>query len=377
MPMIPDFRLEVHFAKWEFVAQHNMTASDMESMRVADLLALADGGDRDAWEALRLGYTESRGAPSLREAIAATYDTLSESDILCFMGAEEGLFCAMHALLEAGDHAIVTVPNYQATETVPRSICDVTGLMLRPEAGWALDVDELRAALRPNTKLVAINFPNNPTGAIAERAVFEAIIALCAERGIFLLSDEVYRGLERDPGRALPQAADLDGRALSLNVMSKAYGMPGLRLGWIASRDHATLSRMERIKHYLSVCNAGPSEVLAQIALRNRGAILKRNRDLCRANLAKLDAFFADHGDLYEWEAPPGGCVGYPRYRGADGVEAHCRHLVEEAGVLLLPASIFASDLLAAPADRFRVGFGRADLDAGLDAWRRHLEGRR
>jgi len=371
---LPDFLLETHFSRWEFEARHHMTASDAETMTMSDLLALAGPEDREAWDRVSLGYTQTWGAPSLRETIASTYDTLSGADILTFAGAEEGLYCAMLALLGPGDHAIVTVPNYQSMETLPVTITgNVTGVALRPENRWQLDLKEVRAALRPETKLIAVNFPNNPTGAIADQDIFRGLVELCAERGTHLFSDEVYRGLETDAGKRLPQAADLFDGGLSLNVMSKAYGLPGLRIGWIASRDHALLARMEKMKHYLSICNARPSEVLAGIAIRARETIFARNRALCAQNIARLDAFFAEHPGLYEWTAPDGGCVAFPRYLGEDGVEEHCRRLVEEKGVLLLPSSLYVSDLLPVPMDRFRVGVGRRNIDAGLAAWREFL----
>jgi aspartate/methionine/tyrosine aminotransferase len=371
---LPDFRLETHFSRWEFKARHHMTASDAETMTMSDLLALAGPEDREVWERVSLGYTETWGAPALRETIATTYDTLSGADILTFAGAEEGLYCAMLASLSPGDHAIVTVPNYQSMETMPVTITgNVTGVALRPENRWQLDLDEVRAALRPETKLIAVNFPNNPTGTIADQDIFRGLAELCAERGIHLFSDEVYRGLEIDGAKRLPQAADLFDKGISLNVMSKAYGLPGLRIGWIACRDHALLSRMEKMKHYLSICNARPSEVLAGIAIKARETIFARNRALCAENMAKLDAFFADFSHLYDWVAPDGGCVAFPRYLGIDGVEEHCRRLVEEKGVLLLPSSLYVSDLLPVPADRFRVGVGRRNIDAGLEAWREFL----
>ncbi|MBD9647391.1 pyridoxal phosphate-dependent aminotransferase [Ensifer sp. ENS09] len=374
MTTLPDFRLETHFSRWEFSARHHMTASDSQTTSMRDLLALADAEDRAAWDNITLGYTETYGAPALRAAIAATYDGLMAADILCFAGAEEGLYCAMLALLGADDHAIVTVPNYQSMETLPVTIAGaVTGVPLRPENNWRLDIADVRAALKPNTKLICVNFPNNPTGAIADQETFAALATLCAERGIHLFSDEVYRGLERDASLRLPQAAELFERGISLNVMSKAYGLPGLRIGWIACRDHVLLERMEKMKHYLSICNSRPSEVLATIALKGRAVILDRNRALVAANLERLGAFFAEFPDLYEWRAPDGGCVGFARYLGADGVESHCRGLVEEAGVLLLPSSLFVSDLLPVATDRFRVGFGRKDIEIGLDAWRRHI----
>ena len=369
-PLTRDFALEIHFARWEFRAKYHMTASDAESLTLAELLAHASDEDRAAFEEAWLGYSETFGAPDLRAAIAATYDTAEAEDILCFAGAEEGIYAAMRVLLGPDDHAVVVTPNYQAAETVAVSTCAVTGVPLDPDDDWSLDIDRVAAALRPETKLVSVNFPNNPTGKILERERFDALIALCRSRGIWLFSDEVYRGLDRDEARRLPQAADLYERALSLGVLSKAYGLPGLRLGWIACKDRDLLGRLERYKHYLSICNSVPSERLGLIALKARAPILKRNRDLANANLANLDAFFAEFPALFDWATPDGGCIGFPRYRGADGVEAFCTRLVEEAGVFLAPASIYRSELCETPADRFRIGYGRANIEEGLDAMR-------
>ncbi len=367
--MLPEFRLESYFGVWEFKARHHLTASDAQTLPMSELLAMASDADRHRWNHLALGYIPSDGTFELRQAIAHTYDAVDPEDVLCFAGAEEGLYCAMHALLTPADHAIVLVPNYQSMESVPRSICSVSGIALHEREDWRLDVAELRAALRPNTRLVAVNFPNNPTGKVADLQTFEEIVAVCRERGIYLFSDEVYRGIERDERKRLPQAADTYERALSLNVVSKAYGLPGLRVGWIASRDRDVLARMVELKHYLSICNAGPSELLASIALKARDRILKRNRDLAAENLHKLDAFFERHGDRFEWYAPDGGCVAYPRYLGAEGVERFCERVVDEAGVLLLPASMYRSDLLPTPNDRFRIGYGRFGMDEALAAF--------
>ena len=268
------------------------------------------------------------------------------------------------------------MPNYQAAETLPLSICEVTGVPLRDDMDWRLDLDALAAAIRPNTKLVSINFPNNPTGAVMPRDDFDALIELCREHGLYLFSDEVYRLLEVDETKRLPQAADAYEKGISLNVMSKAYGLPGLRIGWLASQDTDILARLERYKHYLSICNSAPSERLAVIALAARDRILERNRALVRDNLAALDGFFADYPALFDWSHPDGGCVAYPKFLGRGGVEAFCQDLVEESGVLLLPASIYRSELMDTVLDRFRIGFGRRSIGDGIAEMRRFLERR-
>lgn len=362
-----DFALETYFSRWEFKARHHLTASDVQSLTVEALLDLAEL-KLDALGEVWLGYTQTWGAPELRRAIATTYERLSAEHILCFAGAEEGVYATMRVLLQPGDHAIVVVPNYQSAETVPLDICEVTGVALQARAGWRLDIDDIRGAIRPNTKLVSINFPNNPTGAIMPADDYANLVGLCREHGLYLFNDEVYRLLEIDDRNRIAQAADVYEKGISLNVMSKAYGLPGLRVGWVATRDTGLLERLERYKHYLSICNSAPSERLALIALGVREKILERNRALVRANVALLENFFAGHSDLFDWRRPDGGCVAFPRYTGPGDVESFCKRLVEQAGVLLLPASIYRSELMATPEDRFRIGFGRADLEAGLAA---------
>jgi aspartate/methionine/tyrosine aminotransferase len=251
---------------------------------------------------------------------------------------------------------------------------EVTGVPLDIDRDWDLDVELLRAALRPNTKLISINLPNNPTGKIIPRAVFDAIVEICRSRGIWLFSDEVYRLIERDPALRLPQVVDLYERGVSLNVMSKAYGLAGLRIGWLACKDRAMLVRFEHYKHFLSICNSAPSEVLARIALKARQKILDRNRRVIRDNLAVLDEFFADYKHLFDWREPDGGCVAFIRYKGHEGGEELTRRLVEESGVLFLPSSIYRSELGPVPENCLRVGFGRSHVPNGLMALRNWFE---
>jgi aspartate/methionine/tyrosine aminotransferase len=369
-----DFALEVYFSKWEFSAEYNLAGSDAENMTMGEVLALASAEDLEAFNTVSLGYTETFGAPALREVIATTYDTVRSEHLLCFAGAEEAIYTVNKVLLDKEDHAIVITPNYQAAETVPLSICDVTGVPLEIDNAWDLDVDRLRAAVRPNTKLISINFPNNPTGRIIPRAALAAIIEICRKQDIWLFSDEVYRLIERDPALRLPQAVDLYERAISLNVMSKAYGLPGLRIGWLACKDREMLVRFERYKHYLSICNSAPSEALALIALKARDRILEKNRQIVRNNIRELNAFFADYSDLFDWKEPDGGCVGFIPYNGKDGVEAFTQRLVEESGVLFLPSSIYHSELNEVPANCLRVGYGRSHVPQGIAALCEWLE---
>ncbi len=370
MSFLPDFRIECYFSRWEFAVRHVLGASDAQSMSLSELLELADPEDRAAWEKLSLGYIETFGTPRLREVVADTYDSVASDDILCFSGAEEGIFVAMHTLLDADSHAIVVTPCYQSAETVPRSICRTTGIALNPDDGWALDLDAVGDAIEVNTRLIYINFPHNPTGKIIDRESYLALLDLARERGIYVFSDEVYRMLEREPAQRLPNAVDCYERALSLNVTSKAYGFAGLRVGWIACKDRELLQRMERAKHYLSICNSAPGEALAVMVLKAGETILARNREITERNLRELDDFFAEYPQLFQWYRPDGACIGYPRYLGTEGVESLTERLLRDAGVMVVPAPIFGSELTPTPPNHFRIGFGRADFSEGLAAFR-------
>jgi aspartate/methionine/tyrosine aminotransferase len=220
---------------------------------------------------------------------------------------------------------------------------------------------------------VAVNVPNNPTGYLPDHDTWRALVGLCEARGVRLLADEVYRGIEPDPARTLPAAADLGPHALSLGVLSKAFGLPGLRVGWIACRDRGVLARLERCKHYTSICNAGPSEYLGCLAIAARKTVFGRLRRLVTDNARTVEAFFAERPDLFSWTPPDGGCVAFARYAGSDGVERFCADLLREHGVLLLPGSLYRSDLFEIPADRFRIGIGRRGLEEGLAAAREHV----
>lgn len=337
-------------------------------MSLPDLLALANEPERDAWDSLQLGYLETRGTPALREAIASTYLQIEPDQVLGFTSGKEAIFVALHALVEPDGEVLTFTPNYQPLEEVPRLRGRVRAVALREDENWRLDLDDVRRAIGPRTQLICLNCPHNPTGMVLDREMFDGLIRLAAVHGTYILSDEVYRGLERNPDRRLPQMADVYPRGLSLNVMSKTYGLPGLRVGWIASQDRDALDAIGGVKDYLSDGNAGPSEILTRIALRNADTLLSRNREIASHNLDRLNAFFDARADLFQWAPPSAGCVAYPRYKGTEGVEAFCARVIEQAGVLLLPASVYASALGPTPTDRFRIGFGKRSLPSGLDA---------
>jgi aspartate/methionine/tyrosine aminotransferase len=362
---IPDFALERYFARWEFDARYLLCASDVEGYSLAELLALADGETRELWDGLRLGYTESAGHPLLRREIASLYDGIEPDEVLTFAGAEEAIFCLMNVLLGPGDHAVVTWPGYQSLYEVARANgADVTLHELHESNGWALDLDRLRAQLTPATRLIVVNLPHNPTGASVDAVTFGHLVELAEETGAYLLVDEVYRFLEFDLGQRLPAGADASLRAISLGVMSKAFALAGLRIGWFATHDRELLDRLARFKDYTTICSAAPSEILALIALRARDEVLARSRGIIAANLEQLDGFFEDWADRFTWVRPNAGCIGFPRLT-VPGVRIDdwAAELVQSEGVLLLPGSQFGHG-----GNHFRIGFGRRNLPEAVAA---------
>jgi aspartate/methionine/tyrosine aminotransferase len=357
---LPPFTLERFFARYEFEAKHLLCASDCESMTIAELLAMETGA-AEAFAGLRLGYTESPGSPALRAAVARLYQGVGSQDILVTSGAEEAIFLFMHAALSAGDHLVVHQPCYQSLADVARAAgCDVSAWQARPENGWALDPDDLVSLVRPSTRVIVLNLPHNPTGYMMERPAFQRTLAFAEERGIVVFSDEVYRGLERTAAHRLPAACDLSASAVSLGVMSKTYGLPGLRIGWVATHNERLLARIAELKDYTTICASGPSELLAEVALRHAAALEQRSRAIIDANLRLLDAFFGRHAGVFAWTPPRGGPVAFPRFLPGDA-EGFCRSLVEKKGVLLAPGSHFGG-----PAAHFRIGFGRRGMPEAL-----------
>lgn len=358
---IAPFRLERFFSTREFTAPWLLCASDCESITVGDLLAMEPGA-ADALLELRLGYTHSQGDPELRRLVAAQYDRIGEEEVLVHAGAQEAVLTTMAALLERGDHVVVHAPSYQSLSEVARWLgADVTAWRADAARGWSLDVDELRAAIRPNTRAIVINSPHSPTGWQMPRATLDAVVAVAREHGLVLFSDEVYRGLEYDAGDRLPAACDLYERAVSLGVLSKSYGLAGLRLGWIATRDAALLAGAAATKDYTTICTSAPSEALARVALRNAERIVARNRGIIAHNLALLDDFMATHAGRIEWVRPRAGPVAFPRIPSRPDVAALCEQVLAESGVLLLPGTTFDER-----SDAFRIGFGRRDFPDAL-----------
>ena len=353
---IAPFKLERYFAKYEFTTEYLLCSSDSEAMSIADLLTLEEGAAKK-FQNVWLGYTESQGSPSLRKEITNIYETIQPEEILVHAGAEEAIYLFMHAVLKPGDHVIVHTPCYQSLFEIAKSIgCDVSPWRAREENNWTLNLDELKSLIRPNTKVIVINTPHNPTGYLMSRADFDAVNRFAQENDLLLFFDEVYRESEYDESARLPAVCDMGEHAVSLGVTSKTYGLAGLRIGWIATKNKKIYQDMASLKDYTTICNSAPSEFLAEVAMRNRQKLINRNLDIIKSNLEIMDDFFSRHAELFSWVRPQAGSMGFPKLLQGD-IEDFCDKVVREVGVLLLPGTMYDDT-----GNHFRVGLGRKNL---------------
>ncbi len=382
MPFFKPFSLERFFDKHEFSARYLLCSSDCETVSTADILAL-ESGAQEKLLAQRLGYTETRGNPALREAIASMYGAgtapFSNENIIVHAGAEEAILNLYLALLNPGDRVIVNFPCYQSLSEIPRALgCEVIPWPLQqvPKSGikneglrWTLDPTQLPRLAQDKAKLIVLNMPHNPTGALLTRHEFDAIVDYARKIGAVVLVDEVYRRLEHDLSGQLPSISEAYENGIALDVLSKHSGLAGLRVGWLASRRTDILDSVAIIKDYNSICSSAPSEALAGIAVRNLEKLVARNRGIVGGNMKLLREFFARHPDFASWTEPEGGSIAFPSLTGRKDAEALADRLVAESGVLLLPGKYYGYD-----ESYFRLGYGRANMPEALEkleAWLR------
>ena len=388
---LPAFELERYFARHEFSVTYQLSASDCEPLSPRDLLPPGGGPRLEEFLDSALGYTESAGNPALRQRIAKYYDTVGTEDLLV-SAPEEAIFLLMNALLGPGDHVVVMSPAYQSLLALPRALgATVSEWRVRErDGGWELDPEELRGLLRPETRLIVANLPHNPTGLLPDGETFEAIISVARKHGVYLFSDEMYRGLEygspggagptpgataspaatpglaatpgpaATPGR-LPAVCDRYEKGISLWGLSKSFGLPGLRIGWLATQDNALLQRAAALKDYTTICNSAASEWLAQVALDQGEALMRTNRERIGAHAELVAARLAADGSPVAFLPGRGGSTLLPRFTDGRSSRAFADELRAAADVLLIPGPLF--DM---PDSYFRLGLGRADFSVAF-----------
>lgn len=368
---ITPFATEHFYARYEFNTPYQLCNSDCETVTVEELLALAGTSLRELGE-LALGYTEPQGDPELREAIAEAYASATPEDIVILGTPVEGIYLAARALLEPGDGVVVLTPAYDALVNVFEHVVGAGNVQkwafVPAGTGWALDFDQLAALITPETRLLVVNFPHNPTGYLPTLDQLYQLIALAEEHDLWLFCDEMYYGLVHSGTPAIPSAADVIKRTIVLSGLSKTYGLPGLRTGWLVVEDEALRQNIMNWKFYTSICPPAPSLFLALAAWRVRDLLRDRNIAIIEHNLKLVESFFKRWPGLFTWRRPLAGSTALV---GMDvpSVMALATQVAKEAGVLIHPATTLGSD-----DQHMRLGFGRVAFGQALEVFESYLK---
>ena len=354
------FALERWMTTWETHVSHDIAESGICPLSAGDLLAFEPPADRERLLAellsTPLGYAEARGSEALRSALAATYRDLSPDAVLVTTGAIEANFLLFATLLRPGDHVVAVYPAYQQLYTIPRALgCEVAHWEVRrgPDGAFAYDLAELERLVTSRTRLIVVNTPHNPTGALLTAAELRDVYDLAERTGATLLCDEAYRWLDVPDGEPLaPPARDLGPAAISVGTFSKPFGLPGLRVGWLAATPELAAACWAT-RDYVSLSPAKLSDALALLALKHRERIVVRNQTIVRANLAAAERWFAAHADLVSWSPPRGGLLALLHYNLDLSSRELADRLAAEHGVMLAPGSAFGYE------GHLRIGIGQ------------------
>lgn len=359
---ISEFLLEKYFAKYEFTADYMFSCSDCDGYSMKYILSQASEQERQMWENLHLGYTETPGSPFLREAIAKYYRKAGVDNIVVASPGELS-FMTMNILMEGvqNPHAVVVSPAYQSLYQVLTSLgCELSYWEVEEREGeWKFDIAKLRELVRPETRLIVINFPHNPTGAYLTPAELEEVVDIARECGAYIYSDEMYRDLMVGDDEPLPPVCDIYEKGLSLWGMAKSFGLAGARIGWIASQDNWLVEQLLIFKPYLSMCSSAPSEVLSAIVLNHPDAFLGANTEKIKRNVAIFkEAIAAGKVPWVEKFIPPvAGSVAFVKIGCEGSAMEWSEALVREKSILTVPAEMFEY-----PGKYLRIGFGRENF---------------
>ena len=366
-PFVP-FELERLMSIWENQVAYNLSESGVHPMSVTELVQ-----DPQLIEELlstALHYPQSNGLIELRERVAALYPGATPDNVLITTGCAQANFTSLLTLMQPGDEIAIMLPNYMQIWGIAHNFgyC-VKTFSLKEERGWAVDLDELERAVSPNTKLVSVVNPNNPTGYIMTPEEMDGVVAAAERVGAWLLSDEVYAGAERVTDQVTPSLWGRYERVLAMGSMSKAYGLPGLRIGWaVAPAD--VIERMWAWQDYITIGTSLLDNKLAAYALSPevRPRVLRRTRDYIRNGYRNLELWCEAQGDLFTLVPPQAAAIAFVRYHRQINSTELVKRLIQ-AGAFVLPGDLFGLDHFL----RISFGLPAAYLNEGLERLRQVL----
>jgi aspartate/methionine/tyrosine aminotransferase len=366
---IEDFALERWLTRHELHVKYDIAESGILPLKLNDLLAFESPDDRVAilehLLELRLGYNEAVGTRELRTVIASTYENIDPDNVLVTTGAIEANFLLFNVLLDAGNHVIAPYPAYQQLFSVPRAIgCDVSLWKITPENDFCYDLDALRRLVTPKTRLIILNTPHNPTGAILPESDLREVYSLAERVGATVLCDEAYRWLSIPGGESFaPPICTLGSNGISVGTISKPFGLPGLRLGWMVAPKEI-ISKCWAMRDYVSLSPGKLNDAIAILAFKHREKIIERNSAIISANLDEAHRWVAHHTDILSWKPPRGGLLALIKYQIDITSLELADKLATEYSVMLAPGSSFGYE------NYLRMGIGQnpGTFKSGLEA---------
>jgi len=345
------FHLERFQSTWEHIVKYNLAESGVQPIALQELLS--DGDKVDEIMQLPLGYIQTNGSYALRRNIASLYNGAGEGNVLVTSGSSEANFLVVWSLLEEGDEALVMLPNYMQIWGLVKMIGGrAIPLWLSEDDGWGLDLGEVNEKISRKTKLIALCNPNNPTGAALDKTALRGVCEIAEDVGSWVLCDEVYRGAELE-GSTTPSVWDGYDKAIVSSGLSKAYGLPGLRIGWILAQDEM-INRLWSYHDYTTICLSAMSDLIAKFALEeeNRTRLMSRTRKILNENWPILGRWYEDHSYIFSYEKPRAGAISFTKYNMNVNSTVIAERLVNEKSVLVIPGDHFLMD------GHLRIGYG-------------------
>ena len=347
------FLLDIWLAAYEHEIEFNLASSEGPRWTVNEILSLGGEGERERFLNHELRYSRPAGAEGLRAAIAEMHDVDVET-VQVVTGASEAIVVLMWLAAEAGANVVLPQPGYSPFSALPESLgIEVRCYGIRKENDFRIDLDEIKRLVDRNTKLILVNSPHNPTGATMSDAELDDLHEFTAARGVQLVSDEVFQPIYHVSHGLATRSASRLAHATVIHDFSKAFSLPGVRVGWMIEHDSARRERYWNARTYFSISNNTAGEMLAEIAMRRRDDVLGRTQEVATRNLRLLDDFMAEHRETLGWVRPRGGMTAFPWLVSGENSRAFCQRAAER-GILLAPGDFFD-----APA-HFRLGFAAA-----------------
>lgn len=364
--IINPFKLERYFAKHEFTAKYLLSSSDCDGFPMKYILDCATEEEHRLWYNLELGYTDSQGNELLRKIISNEYSTININEI-AVLSPGEANFILMNTLLEAGDEVICLKPSYQSLFQVANDLKCYIKFWEPNNYDWNYNIDDLEKLISNKTKLIIVNFPHNPTGFIPCKNDLFKIVDIARKYNIYLFSDEMYRLLIHNPSDEIPAICDIYEKGISLWGMAKTFGLAGLRIGWLATKDKSVIEKILTFKDYLTICNSATSEILSIIALQHKEMFINPNLQKIRNNI-RIFEDYCKQQDFFEFYNPKAGSTAFVKIKSKESALNFCDKLVESTGIMLVPSEMFDYG-----EKHVRIGFGRENFAEVLNVFDKNI----